>query len=146
MGAEEFEGDQDQDSLFGSPPPSPRLPGRPASPALALPSAGSTSVANVSAHLLEKGNQKQGEKDKNVGTIALPGSQLNSELPIHPLALSLSHGVVHRPPALLIQNESRKQGHVQTKSAQSIFAYQATVTVDATNSVSSISTSRGTVG
>ena len=138
MGAEELEGDQDQDSLFGSPPPSPRPSGRPASPALALPSAANTSVANVSVHLLEKG---QGEKEnqKNVGTIALPGSQLDSELPIHPLALSLSHGVVHRPPALLIQ----KKGQVQT---QPNVVNKATTSADATTSSSSVSMSRRTVG
>ncbi|KAF4613505.1 hypothetical protein D9613_007560 [Agrocybe pediades] len=81
-----FSDNEDQDSLFGSPPPSPR---RPASPSLALPSAGlnggrsSTSTA----------------PSQNVGTIALPGSQPNSELPINPLALSLNHGIVQRPPA-----------------------------------------------
>ncbi|KAF8972206.1 hypothetical protein BDZ97DRAFT_1723158 [Flammula alnicola] len=84
------EHDEDQDSLFGSPPPSPRLTGRPASPALALPSSGcsgsrpSTSTAPAT---------------QNVGTIALPGSHPYSELAINPLALSLNHGIVHRPPA-----------------------------------------------
>ena len=83
--------EEDQDSLFGSPPPSPQITGRPASPSLALPCLGvsgsrsSTSTAPVT---------------QNVGTIALPGSHPDSELAINPLALSLSHGVVHRPPAM----------------------------------------------
>jgi len=83
--------DEDQDSLFGSPPPSPHITGRPESPSLALPCSGisgsrsSTSTAPVT---------------QNVGTIALPGSHPDSELAINPLALSLSHGMVHRPPAM----------------------------------------------
>ncbi|KAG6820956.1 hypothetical protein H0H93_009192 [Arthromyces matolae] len=73
--------DDDQDSLFGSPPASP-LRGRSPSPGLALPSAGLST--------------------QNVGTIALPGSQHCSELPVTPLALSLSyaqHEPPQRPPA-----------------------------------------------
>ncbi|KAF9479613.1 hypothetical protein BDN70DRAFT_878578 [Pholiota conissans] len=79
------EHDEDEDSLFGSPPPS---PGRPASPALALPSAGYS------------GSSMSTAPTQNVGTIALPGSQPDSELPINPIALSLNCGIVHRPPAL----------------------------------------------
>ncbi|KAF8910630.1 hypothetical protein CPB84DRAFT_1958467, partial [Gymnopilus junonius] len=89
------EHDEDQDSLFGSPPPSPRLSstGRPASPALALPGSStcggrsSTSTAHATT--------------QNVGTIALPGSLPDSEFPINPLALSLNYGIVQRPPAQL---------------------------------------------
>ena len=65
----------DSESLFGSPPPSPTR-GRSSSPTLALPTAA--------------------ENNKNVGTIALPGSHF-SEIPINPLALSLSFAP--RPPA-----------------------------------------------
>ncbi|KAH9481704.1 hypothetical protein JR316_0006231 [Psilocybe cubensis] len=39
------------------------------------------------------------QKHINVGTIALPGSQPDSEFPVNPLALSLSLGIVQRPPA-----------------------------------------------
>jgi len=88
--------EDDDDSLFGSPPP-PQFEGRAESPALALPSAASTYKSSSSALNLPisvvAGIQ-------NVGTIALPGSQLDSEFPIHPLALSLNHGMVPRPPAL----------------------------------------------
>src|SRR5882762_7752851 len=59
--------DDDADSLFGSPPPS---PARGRSPQLALPTGPSSA--------------------ENVGTIALPGSQINSELPPNPAALLLS--------------------------------------------------------
>lgn len=62
----------DEESLFGSPPSSPRI-GRSPSPALALPSS-SGSIVNL----------------QNVGTIALPGSHLHSELPMNPLALPLN--------------------------------------------------------
>ncbi|KJA19873.1 hypothetical protein HYPSUDRAFT_204295 [Hypholoma sublateritium FD-334 SS-4] len=76
--------DEDEDSLFGSPPPS---SGRPPSPALALPSAGYSGSSTTTT------------LTQNVGTIALPGSHPYSELPINPLALSLNHGIVQRPPA-----------------------------------------------
>ncbi|TFK40361.1 hypothetical protein BDQ12DRAFT_680821 [Crucibulum laeve] len=77
--------DEEEDSLFGSPPPSPgrSQAGRSPSPALALPS----SVNGMSS------------ATQNVGTIALPGSHPYSELPVNPLALSLSHPTVPRPPA-----------------------------------------------
>ncbi|KAG6817329.1 hypothetical protein H0H87_009927 [Tephrocybe sp. NHM501043] len=74
--------EDDQDSLFGSPPSLP-VRGRSPSPALALPSASNST--------------------QNVGTIALPGSHHYSELPVTPLALSLSYALnelPHRPPAL----------------------------------------------
>ncbi|KAJ3840399.1 hypothetical protein F5878DRAFT_70610 [Lentinula raphanica] len=64
---------EEEDSLFGSPPASPRS-GRSPSPALALPSR-SESIVNL----------------QNVGTIALPGSHCNSKLPIDTIALPLSH-------------------------------------------------------
>ncbi|KAJ7593103.1 hypothetical protein C8J56DRAFT_490864 [Mycena floridula] len=70
--------DDDEESLFGTPPSSP-VRGR--SPSLALPSS-SNGISLLS---------------QNVGTIALPGSQYFSELPMNPLALSLS--LPHRPPA-----------------------------------------------
>ncbi|KAF5381956.1 hypothetical protein D9615_004351 [Tricholomella constricta] len=73
--------EEDQDSLFGSPPSSP-IRGRSPSPALALPSAS--------------------DSTQNVGTIALPGSHHRSELPVAPLALSLSNALSElplRPPA-----------------------------------------------
>ena len=83
--------EEDQDSLFGSPPPSPQITGRPESPSLALPCSGvSGSRSSIST----------APATQNVGTIALPGSHPDSELAINPLALSLSHGVVHRPPAV----------------------------------------------
>jgi hypothetical protein len=83
--------EEDQDSLFGSPPPSPQITGRPESPSLALPCSGvSGSRLSIST----------APATQNVGTIALPGSHPDSELAINPLALSLSHGVVHRPPAV----------------------------------------------
>ncbi|KAJ7170677.1 hypothetical protein C8R43DRAFT_980450 [Mycena crocata] len=81
----------DAESLFGSPPPTPTR-GRSPSPALALPSV-SRNIINLSS-----------SSAQNVGTIALPGSQHFSELPVNPLALSLSYppyqnGDVLRPPA-----------------------------------------------
>jgi len=108
----------DDDSLFGSPPPSPRQTGRPAFSALALPGKGSQS-GNVN-----RSNTNAAASTQNVGTIALPGSQHNSELPINPLALSLNHSVVHRPPALL---------QVQTQAASS----QARTNVNASSNMSS---------
>ena len=83
--------EEDQDSLFGSPPPSPQITGRPESPSLALPCSG------VSG---SRSSTSTAPATQNVGTIALPGSHPDSELAINPLALSLSHGVVHRPPAV----------------------------------------------
>ncbi|KAG6908541.1 hypothetical protein DXG01_004174 [Tephrocybe rancida] len=68
--------EEDQDSLFGSPPSSP-VRGRSPSPALALPSASNST--------------------QNVGTIALPGSHHYSELPVTPLALSLSYALTELP-------------------------------------------------
>ncbi|KAK7033092.1 hypothetical protein R3P38DRAFT_2920657 [Favolaschia claudopus] len=81
----------DAESLFGSPPPSPTR-GRSPSPALALP--------NISANIINLSNPSA----QNVGTIALPGSHNFSELPVNPLALSLSYpapprGDALRPPA-----------------------------------------------
>ncbi|KAJ6619736.1 hypothetical protein B0H10DRAFT_2024697 [Mycena sp. CBHHK59/15] len=80
----------DVESLFGSPPPTPTR-GRSPSPALALPSAS----ANINL---------SSSSAQNVGTIALPGSHHFSELPVNPLALSLSfpssiNGDALRPPA-----------------------------------------------
>lgn len=75
---------EEDEGLFGSPPPSPGR-GRSPSPGLALPSS-SSGVSLVS---------------QNVGTIALPGSQHNAELAVNPLALPFSdsrHGL-SRPPA-----------------------------------------------
>ncbi|KAJ4494948.1 hypothetical protein C8J55DRAFT_498016 [Lentinula edodes] len=63
---------EEEESLFGSPPPSPRI-GRSPSPILALPSRSGSIV-----------------KLQNVGTIALPGSHYISELPVNPLALPSS--------------------------------------------------------
>ncbi|KAJ6576422.1 hypothetical protein DFH09DRAFT_1149292 [Mycena vulgaris] len=78
----------DAESLFGSPPPTPTR-GRSPSPALALPSV-SANIINLS-----------GPSAQNVGTIALPGSHHFSELPVNPLALSLSYPSwdAPRPPA-----------------------------------------------
>ncbi|KAJ3734317.1 hypothetical protein DFJ43DRAFT_1064670 [Lentinula guzmanii] len=75
---------EQEESLFGSPPTSPRI-GRSPSPALALPSR-SESIVNL----------------QNVGTIALPGSHYNSELPIDPLALPSYSSTIQgasQPPA-----------------------------------------------
>ncbi|THH20736.1 hypothetical protein EW146_g669 [Bondarzewia mesenterica] len=70
--------EDDVDSLFGSPPPS---PARGRSPQLALPTGPSSA--------------------ENVGTIALPGSQSHSELPLNPAVLLLSslspHTATHSP-------------------------------------------------
>lgn len=71
---------QDDDSLFGSPPPSPSARGRSPSPALALPS-----TPSAGSQILSSGSSAQ-----NVGTIALPGSHTHSEPSINPLAVSLS--------------------------------------------------------
>ncbi|KIK63069.1 hypothetical protein GYMLUDRAFT_72304 [Collybiopsis luxurians FD-317 M1] len=75
---------EDEDSLFGSPPSSPRI-GRSPSPALALPS--SESIVDL----------------QNVGTIALPGSHCNSELSINPLAY-VPQEVASQPPFRLQPN------------------------------------------
>ena len=69
-------GDEDDGSLFGSPPPSPPARGR--SPQLALP-AGPGSA-------------------ENVGTIALPGSHYRSELAIDPAVLFLNRPLSTRNP------------------------------------------------
>ncbi|KAL0580960.1 hypothetical protein V5O48_001052 [Marasmius crinis-equi] len=69
------EDDENEDDLFGSPPPSPGR-GRSPSPGLALPSS-SSGIALIS-------------RSQNVGTIALPGSQHNSELAVNPIALPFS--------------------------------------------------------
>ncbi|KAJ7475841.1 hypothetical protein FB451DRAFT_258959 [Mycena latifolia] len=93
----------DAESLFGSPPPTPTR-GRSPSPALALPSV-SANIINLS-----------GSSAQNVGTIALPGSHHFSELPVNPLALSLSYPPSHngdapRPPA---QQRGGFMTHVRT--------------------------------
>src|SRR5258707_7237615 len=67
--------DEDEDSLFGSPPPS---PARGRSPQLALP----TGPGHT----------------ENVGTIALPGSQYCSELAIDPAVLLLKRPLPQRNP------------------------------------------------
>jgi hypothetical protein len=90
----------DEDSLFGSPPPS---PSRGRSPALALPSGSGTSST------------------QNVGTIALPGSQPYSELSVNPLALSLSASHDHsRPPAQEQSMRTPVPIHVPTQAAPSM--------------------------
>ena len=81
-----MEHEDDGDSLFGSPPPSPRI----STATLSLPSA---SICDNERRL------STSTDTQNVGTIALPGSHLYSELPLNPLALSLNHLTVHRPPA-----------------------------------------------
>jgi hypothetical protein len=68
-------GDDDDDSLFGSPPPS---PARGRSPQLALP----TGPGHT----------------ENVGTIALPGSQYCSELAIDPAVLLFNRPLPQRDP------------------------------------------------
>ncbi|KAG6885675.1 hypothetical protein C0993_011439 [Termitomyces sp. T159_Od127] len=93
--------EDDQDSLFGSPPASP-IRGRSPSPALALPS------ASIST--------------QNVGTIALPGSQHCSELPVTPLALSLNYalnGHPQRPPALSTTAASSERSTPSSSRASS---------------------------
>ncbi|KAF9450892.1 hypothetical protein P691DRAFT_725109, partial [Macrolepiota fuliginosa MF-IS2] len=70
---------QDDDSLFGSPPPSPLARGRSPSPTLAL-----SEVPLAGLKVLSSGSSQ------NVGTIALPGSHAHSEQSINPIALSLS--------------------------------------------------------
>ncbi|KAL1758606.1 hypothetical protein FB107DRAFT_206751 [Schizophyllum commune] len=88
----------DNDSLFGSPPSSPRSP----SPGLALPSAD---------NIVRIPGAPEDANDENVGTIALPGSHNFSELPATPLALSLSHAP--RPPA---QDHGRDTAAAAAKS------------------------------
>ncbi|KII90028.1 hypothetical protein PLICRDRAFT_40215 [Plicaturopsis crispa FD-325 SS-3] len=85
MHGDNHEDSENEDSLFGSPPPSPGATrGRSPSPSLALPSG-------------------PGSAAQNVGTIALPGSQPYSELAVNPPASSLSgfshHGFAQRPQA-----------------------------------------------
>ncbi|KAK1226560.1 hypothetical protein PQX77_010443 [Marasmius sp. AFHP31] len=89
--------EDDEEDLFGSPPPSPGR-GRSPSPGLALPSS-SSGIALIS---------------QNVGTIALPGSQHDSELAVNPIALPFSdtrHGSPW-PPA-------NSLNHVQLPSSSS---------------------------
>jgi hypothetical protein len=74
------EGCEDGDSLFGSPPPSPLARGR--SP---LPASAVSSGSSGASQKLGSGSMAQ-----NVGTIALPGSHIHSELSINPIAASLS--------------------------------------------------------
>ncbi|KAK0469805.1 uncharacterized protein EV420DRAFT_1742362 [Desarmillaria tabescens] len=111
------------ESLFGSPPLSPVIQGRSPSPLLALPgSSSSVGIGRGSA--------------QNVGTIALPGSHLDSELPINPLALSLSYSP--RPPA------QEQASAAPSKWRQSIHAStptSATATSSAVSSSSSTPTS-----
>lgn len=114
---------EDEDSLFGSPPPSPQAIGRPASPVLALPSTSNTWQGRSSTSLTPASASAD---IQNVGTIALPGSQTDSELPIHPLALSLNHGVP-RPPAL-------PQKQPQTHMQMAIQSKVATKTITSTSS------------
>ena len=99
-----MEHDEDQDSLFGSPPPSPRTPWA----ALSLPSA---SICDNERRL------STSTDTQNVGTIALPGSHPYSELPLNPLALSLNHTTVHRPPA-------QSQEQPTTTASQNIQPWQ----------------------
>ena len=81
-----MEYEEDQDSLFGSPPPSPRIP--------------TTTLSLPFASIYDNDRRLSTSTDtQNVGTIALPGSHLYSELPLNPLALSLNCPTVHRPPA-----------------------------------------------
>ena len=64
-GTHRHDSDDENDSLFGSPPPSPSRAGRSRSPSpLALP-----------------GGRSGSNSAQNVGTLALPGSHLLSELP-----------------------------------------------------------------
>ena len=75
--------EDDEDSLFGSPPPSPQF------------------VTEELASICDDDDRSRlstSTDTQNVGTIALPGSHY-SELPLNPLALSLNHATVHRPPA-----------------------------------------------
>ncbi|KAK0485192.1 hypothetical protein IW261DRAFT_1560846 [Armillaria novae-zelandiae] len=108
------------ESLFGSPPPSPVIKGRSPSPLLALPgSSSSVGICRVST--------------QNVGTIALPGSHLDSELPINPLALSLSYSP--RPPA---------QDQVSLSTPNWRHPNHASTFASATSSSSAISSSSST--
>ncbi|KAF9066607.1 hypothetical protein BDP27DRAFT_996828 [Rhodocollybia butyracea] len=93
---------EEEESLFGSPPTSPRI-GRSPSPTLALPST-SGSVVNL----------------QNVGTIALPGSHYNSELSMNPLALPLNclpPEAASRPPAHLQTNFTHLAGRTWSPQA-----------------------------
>ena len=74
----------DEDSLFGSPPPSPQFQ--------------TEELASICDDDDRRLSTSIDIDTQNVGTIALPGSHY-SELPLNPLALSLNHATVHRPPA-----------------------------------------------
>jgi hypothetical protein len=125
---------EDEDSLFGSPPPSPQAVGRPASPFLALPSTSKTWQGSLSTSLTPASASAD---IQNVGTIALPGSQTDSELPIHPLALSLNHGVP-RPPAL---PQKQPQTHMQMAIQSKVATKTKTSTSSTSRSSSSFVTS-----
>ncbi|RDB26140.1 hypothetical protein Hypma_006571 [Hypsizygus marmoreus] len=93
--------EEDEDSLFGSPPSTPAR-GRSPSPALALPSASYST--------------------QNVGTIALPGSHHYSELPVNPLASSSSRAYNEpspRPPAQSPSTLKYYRPHVLSTSSAS---------------------------
>ena len=101
--------DGDDESLFGSPPPSPSCDhSRSPSPGLALPNTSSAvNVSIFSGAGADGSASRHSSAMTNVGTIALPGSQSVSELSFPPLALSLNQGCAtqsvypmnSRPPA-----------------------------------------------
>ena len=64
-----------------------------------------------------------------MGTIALPGSQPDSELPINPLALSLNLGIVHRPPAQLSPAATTPSAATSSAASTSVTATQASSTL-----------------
>ncbi|KAK0193765.1 hypothetical protein F5146DRAFT_1032385 [Armillaria mellea] len=114
------------ESLFGSPPPSPVIQGRSPSPLLALPgSSSSVGICRGSA--------------QNVGTIALPGSHLDSELPINPLALSLSYSP--RPPAQDSSAPSNRRHSIHASTFASATATSSTISSSSSTPVSSRSSS-----
>ncbi|KAK7050970.1 hypothetical protein VNI00_005082 [Paramarasmius palmivorus] len=90
--------DEDED-LFGSPPPPSPVRGRSPSPGLALPNS-SNGVSLLS---------------QNVGTIALPGSQHGSELAVNSLALPFSSALpgLLRPPAQITSSVVNDQCRLQ---------------------------------
>ena len=94
--------EEDQDSLFGSPPPSPRFSTAP-----------SASICDNDSRL------STSTDTQNVGTIALPGSHY-SELPLNPLALSLNHTTVHRPPAQSQDNQATASQNFQPRQSTSV--------------------------
>ncbi|KAK0204775.1 hypothetical protein DFS33DRAFT_1322691 [Desarmillaria ectypa] len=110
------------ESLFGSPPPSPVIKGRSPLPLPALP--GSSSSGRIGRGFAQ-----------NVGTIALPGSHLNSELPINPLALSLSYS--SRSPA-------QEQASVAPSKRPQFIHASASTSATATSSAISSSSSTPT--